>query len=67
MNSTILWSAVFTQGCLLIALILLMKFRKYINAMNDAAQKLQQAQVSFEKSQLKLDLVIAKLHQEDKQ
>ena len=67
MNSTILWSAVFTQGCLLAALILLMKFKKYINTMNDAAQKLQQAQVSFEKSQLKLDLVIAKLHQEDEQ
>ena len=67
MNSTILWSAVFTQGCLLAALILLMKFKKYINVMNDTAQKLQQAQVSFEKSHLKLDFVIAKLHQEDEQ
>ena len=67
MTTTVLWSAVFTQGCLLAALILLMKFKKYINVMNDTAQKLQQAQVSFEKSQLKLDLVIAKLHQEDEQ
>ena len=67
MTTTVLWSAVFTQGCLLAALILLMKFKKYINVMNDTAQKLQQAQVSFEKSHLKLDFVITKLHQEDEQ
>ena len=65
MNITILWSAVFTQGCLLAALFLLMKLKKHINTMNEAAQKLQQTQNTLDKSQLNLDLLIEKLHQKN--
>ena len=65
MNTTLLWTAVFIQGSLLAALILLMQFKKYLTAMSEATKKLQQAQNTLDKSQLKLDLFIEKLHKKD--